>query len=75
MSAQSLDKILIVDDEPEITLALKLFLDDNGYTTSIASSGETALALFESEKDYTAILLDIKMPGIDGVTVLKRIQG
>jgi len=74
VSAQSLDKILIVDDEPEITLALKLFLDDNGYTTSIASSGETALALFESEKDYTAILLDIKMPGIDGVTVLKRIQ-
>lgn len=74
MLAQTLDKILIVDDEPEIVRSLKLYLDDAGYTSSLASDGSAALDMLVDEKDYTVVLLDINMPGLDGVTVLKRLQ-
>jgi len=73
--AQKLDKILIVDDEPEIAQALKLYLDYEGYATSLASDGSAALDMLVNEKDYTVVLLDISMPGLDGITVLKRLQG
>lgn len=71
MLAQKLDKILIVDDEPEIAQALKLYLDDEGYATSLASNGQTALDMLLNAKDYMVALLDISMPGMDGLTVLK----
>ena len=74
MLAQTLDKILIVDDEPRIVQALKLCLDDAGYTSSRASDGAAALDMLVNEKDYTVVLLDINMPKLDGVTVLKRLQ-
>jgi two-component system sensor histidine kinase/response regulator len=74
MLAQKLDKILIVDDEPEIAQVLKLYLDDEGYACSLASAGSAALDMLENEKDYAVVLLDINMPGLDGVTVLKRLQ-
>ena len=68
------DKILIVDDEPDIGQALKLYLEDAGYAPSLASDGSAALDMLLTEKDYTVVLLDINMPGLDGVTVLKRLQ-
>jgi len=74
MLTNVLDKILIVDDEQEIGLALKQFLDDEGYACALASSGVAALDMLEKEKGYTVVLLDINMPGLDGVMVLKRIQ-
>jgi len=74
MLAKKLDKILIVDDEPDIAQALKLYLDGEGYATSLASDGSVALGMLESEKDYTVVLLDISMPGLNGITVLKRLQ-
>ncbi len=70
----SLDRILIVDDEPEIGRVLKLFLDDEGYSSSLVTSGSEAMDMLEKSKDYTVVLLDIKMPGLDGVTVLKRLK-
>lgn len=74
MAVQSADKILIVDDDSDIVLALKVFLDEEGYTTLSASDGSAALNMLINEKDYTVVLLDINMPGVDGVTVLKRLQ-
>ena len=74
MLAQKSDKILIVDDMQEIGLALKQYLADNGYATSLASGGSEALDMLENDKNYSVVLLDIKMPGLDGVTVLKRLQ-
>ena len=68
------DKLLIVDDEPEIGRTLKQFLDDEGYTSLFVSSGSAALDILENDNSYTIALLDIKMPGIDGVTVLKRLK-
>jgi two-component system, sensor histidine kinase and response regulator len=74
MLTQNLDKILIVDDEHEIGQALKQYLADKGYASSLASGGSAALDMLENEKDYTVVLLDINMPGLDGVTVLKHLQ-
>jgi signal transduction histidine kinase len=74
MLAQSLDKILIVDDEPDIARALKLYLDDEGYVSSLVSDGSVALDMIVNEKDYAVVLLDINMQGLNGVTVLKRLK-
>lgn len=74
MLTQTLDKILIVDDELDIAKALKLHLDDEGYLSSIASGGAEALAELKKGHDYTIILLDINMPVINGVAVLKHIK-
>ncbi|MBW4055330.1 MAG: response regulator [Proteobacteria bacterium] len=74
MLAQNRDKILIVDDEQEIGQALKLYLTDEGYTPSLASDGTAALEMLVDEKDYAVMLLDINMPGLNGVAVLKRLQ-
>lgn len=70
----TVEKILIVDDEPDIAQALKMCLEENGYASSLASDGSAALDMLVNESSYTVVLLDINMPGLDGVTVLKRIQ-
>jgi signal transduction histidine kinase len=74
MNDKTADRILLVDDEPEIVEALKIFLDEEGYSSELVSSGVAALELLEKDAAFTVILLDIKMPGLDGVTVLKRIM-
>ena len=65
---------MIVDDQQEIGQALKQYLAESGYASSLASGGSAALDMLETEKDYTVLLLDINMPELDGVTVLKRLQ-
>ena len=68
------DKILIVDDEEDIGQALKMYLAGAGYAPSLTTDGAVALDMLLNEKDYTVVLLDINMPGLNGVTVLKRLQ-
>ena len=66
-------KVLIVDDEkPVRELFGKLLLKED-CTTKEAASGEEALEMIKNE-DFDAVLLDIRMPGIDGVETLKRIN-
>lgn len=65
--------ILIVDDEQSIQTSLAGILQDEGYQTSRASDGETALKLIEEEAP-DLVLLDIWMPGMDGISVLKKIR-
>jgi two-component system nitrogen regulation response regulator NtrX len=65
--------ILIVDDEQSIQTSLAGILQDEGYQTSSVSDGETALKLIEDEAP-DLILLDIWMPGMDGINVLKKIR-
>lgn len=74
MAQQPSDKILIVEDEPDIALALKLALEGSGYDPSCAGDGETALEMLLNKNDCHLVLLDIRMPGIDGVEVLKRLR-
>jgi len=73
MAQQPPDKILIVDDEPDIALTLKLHLEEAGYLTSWAADGEAGLNLLHSD-DYSLVLLDVRMPVISGVEVLHRLK-
>ncbi len=65
--------ILIVDDEENIRFSLKGGLEDEGYNTILAGSGEEALKLVEKQ-DVDLILLDIWMPGRDGLQILEELK-
>lgn len=66
-------KILVVDDEKNIRLLLKEELVDEGYDVIEAESGAEALDLIKSEKP-DLVTLDIKMPGEDGLSILRKIR-
>lgn len=65
-------RILIVDDEKNIRLTMSQALQPLGYEIDAAVNGEDALKHL-AEKDYGLILLDLKMPGMDGLEVLQRV--
>ncbi|WP_337906858.1 sigma-54 dependent transcriptional regulator [Pelovirga terrestris] len=65
--------ILIVDDEESIRQSLEGILKDEGFKTTFAANGEQCLQIINVE-DPDLILLDIWMPGIDGLETLKRIK-
>ena len=65
-------RILIADDEPDITAMLSGFFTAKGYQTLEAADGESALRQAERAPDI--ILLDINMPGMDGLTVCQTIR-
>ncbi|RLB73658.1 MAG: sigma-54-dependent Fis family transcriptional regulator, partial [Deltaproteobacteria bacterium] len=65
--------ILIVDDEISIRQSLEGILEDEGFETFFAATGEECLTLLQSESP-DLILLDIWMPGIDGLETLKKIK-
>ncbi|HEU0264904.1 MAG TPA: response regulator, partial [Geobacterales bacterium] len=67
------DRVLIVDDEADIALILKLKLEDAGYRTARARDGVEALDMLRSD-DYALMLLDIRMPRLDGLQVLERVE-
>jgi len=66
-------QLLLVDDEPGILKVLGISLADRGYRVLTAESGEMALRVFH-EAHPPIILTDIKMPGMDGIELLKRIK-
>ena len=66
-------KILICDDQPDIVNALKIYLAPEGYTLLEAYNGADAVKLAK-ENDVHLILLDIMMPGMDGITATSKIR-
>ena len=68
-----MNPILIVDDNEQILEILSRYIQNEGWPYLTARSGEDALALFEAA-DPTLILLDLTLPGIDGLEVCKRIR-
>ena len=66
-------KLLIVDDEAEICDFLKSFFEERNYEVKTAFSGQAALQVVEQFRPQV-VLLDIKMPGIDGVQTLGTLK-
>jgi DNA-binding NtrC family response regulator len=66
-------RLLIVDDEPAIRNSLKRRYQLKDFEVDAAESGEAALSLLE-RKPYQVVISDIKMPGIDGIELLRRIR-
>src|SRR6187455_597141 len=66
-------RILIVDDEPGIRQSLKGVFEDEGFATESVSSGEECLKKI-AQSAFDLVLLDIWLPGIDGLETLRRIR-
>src|SRR5437899_4687391 len=65
--------ILIVDDEPGIRQSLQGVLEDEGYKASVAESGEACLETLR-KRAYDVVLLDVWLPGMDGLETLQKIR-
>ena len=68
-----MSRILIVDDEPGIRQSLKGVFEDEGFTTDSVASGEECLKKL-ADTAYDLVLLDIWLPGIDGIETLRQIR-
>ena len=68
-----MDKLLLIDDEPDILRVLSMSLKADGYDVVSARNGSEGIAAFEKEKP-DIVITDIKMPGMDGIEVLKQIK-
>jgi DNA-binding response OmpR family regulator len=73
MGASRLPRILVVDDEQDTCANLQDILTDLGYQVDTATDGASALELV-ARQPYDVALLDLKMPGMDGVELYRRIQ-
>lgn len=67
-------RILLVEDEKPLANAVKEGLMENGFVVDTAYDGESALTKLEIEESYDLIILDIMLPKLDGVTLLKKIR-
>ena len=65
--------ILIVDDEPIVRESIRDWLKASGYEVETADSGEAAMELVE-KKDYSVVVMDVRLPGRTGISVLKDIK-
>ena len=66
--------ILVVDDEPAVRDSLRRALELEGYDVELAGDGEEALARLALDSQPDAVILDILMPGIDGLEVCRRLR-
>jgi DNA-binding response OmpR family regulator len=66
-------RILVVDDDPNIRGMVKLVLETEGYVVDLADDGFSALRAVEAKRP-DCVVLDIMMPGLDGHAVLNRIR-
>lgn len=67
-------RILVVDDEEGIRFLYKEELEEEGYDVVLASNGDEALEVLNTDNAINMVLLDIKMPGKDGVEVLRMVK-
>lgn len=73
MRADKQWKVLIIDDDPGIVNVMAIAVEDAGYTVITATDGQSGLELFARESP-DLVITDIRMPGIDGIEVLRRIK-
>jgi C4-dicarboxylate-specific signal transduction histidine kinase len=73
ISQEKSNPVLLVDDEEDIREVLGITMEDMGYDVKTAENGEKALELFK-RFSFPIVLTDIKMPGMDGIELLKKIK-
>ena len=68
-------RVLIVDDEPDVNLAVKIVLEENGFQVNTFTDPFLALENFRKQADmYDLLMLDIKMPDMNGFELYKQIK-
>jgi CheY-like chemotaxis protein len=65
--------ILVIEDEPDIRSLISNFLTSRGYSVAVAASGEEGLFLIKTRSPHL-VLCDIRMPGMDGLMVLRKVR-
>src|SRR5262245_63989628 len=73
LTANERSRVLVVDDEPQITRVLRTVLTSQGYQVRTASEGESALANF-TEFRPELVITDLYMPHMDGIELCRRIR-
>ncbi|MGH2596496.1 MAG: response regulator transcription factor [Actinomycetota bacterium] len=66
-------RILVVEDEPKVANAIRRGLERHGYMVDLSADGTDALSM-ATEYDYDAIVLDLMLPGMDGLTICERLR-
>ena len=66
--------LLVVDDEPDITLAFSIGLEDSGFEVDAFNDPLLALEAFKEKKSYDLALIDVKMPKMNGFELYKEIR-
>jgi len=73
VSKQTKGEVMVVEDEANIADLVRMYLEQEGYRVTHAASGEDALARF-AERPPNLVVLDIALPGIDGIEVCRRLR-
>lgn len=66
-------RVLVVDDMPAVTALLRVALEDHGHSVVEVNDGAACLDLIERE-DFDVIVLDMMMPGVDGIETVRRLR-
>jgi DNA-binding response OmpR family regulator len=67
-------RVLVVDDEPHIRAVLRGYLEADGFAVTEVADGEAALAELRGDPPPDLMLLDVMLPGVDGLEVLRRLR-
>jgi len=74
MTARQTPRVLVVDDDPRLRELLRRYLGENGFTVQVADSAPAFNKLWLRER-YEALILDLMLPGEDGLSILRRLRG
>jgi two-component system, NtrC family, response regulator len=67
-------RILVIDDEPNVRTVLTMLLEDDGYEVMSAEDGQKGMMMIDAAPDPDLIISDLKMPGADGMALLRRLK-
>jgi DNA-binding NtrC family response regulator len=67
-------RILVIDDEPNVRTVLTMLLEDDGYEVMAAEDGQKGMTMIESVSDLDLVISDLKMPGADGMALLRSLK-
>ena len=67
-------RILVIDDEPNVRTVLAMLLEDDGYEVVTAENGERGKAIVDDGPDLDLVISDLKMPGLDGLALLRHLK-